>query len=96
MPSTQPDRLTPLQRIDALLNGVEIDRTPCHPFIGDHAATVLGITVSSYHKSAKLMAAAQVAAWRQYGHDWVGIALMAAVREFGRRPLPPAEIGRGQ
>jgi len=67
------DRMTPRERVDALIAGRPIDRVPCHPFIGDHAATVLGIEVSSYHRSAELMAAAQVAAWRRYGHDWVGI-----------------------
>jgi uroporphyrinogen decarboxylase len=73
--------LTARQRIDALLRGEAIDRIPCHPFIGDHAATVLGVTVSSYHQSAELMAEAQIAAWRTYGHDWVGIGPVLGIAE---------------
>ncbi len=79
--NNQLPELTARQRIDALLAGKPIDRIPCHPFIGDHAATVLGIKVSSYHQSAKLMAAAQVAAWRTYGHDWVGIGPVLGITE---------------
>jgi uroporphyrinogen decarboxylase len=77
----QQDIMTARQRIDALIAGKPIDRIPCHPFIGDHAATVLGIKVSSYHQSAKLMAKAQIAAWRTYGHDWVGIGPVLGIAE---------------
>jgi uroporphyrinogen decarboxylase len=75
------DTMTARQRIDALIAGGAIDRVPCHPFIGDHAATVLGVKVSEYHRSASLMAHAQIAAWRKYGHDWVGIGPVLGVAE---------------
>ena len=75
------DEMTPLQRVDALVAGAPYDRAPCHPFIGDHAATVLGIKVSEYHLSAELMARAQIAAWREYGHDWVGVGPVLGIAE---------------
>ncbi|QXE91397.1 uroporphyrinogen decarboxylase family protein [Geomonas subterranea] len=73
--------MTSLERVDALLAGKQVDRIPCHPFIGDHAATVLGVPVSDYHRSARLMAKAQVAAWRLYGHDWVGVGPVLGIAE---------------
>lgn len=73
--------MTSLERVDALLAGKPLDRVPCHPFIGDHAATVMGAPVSEYHRSAELMAQAQVAAWRLYGHDWVGIGPVLGIAE---------------
>ncbi len=81
MSTTFHDEMTPRQRIDALLNGSEYDRIPCHPFIGDHAATVLGITVAEYHQSSLQMAQAQIAAWRRYGHDWVGVGPVLGIVE---------------
>ena len=73
--------MTSLERVDALVAGRPVDRVPCHPFIGDHAATVLGVPVSDYHRNPKLMAQAQVAAWRLYGHDWVGIGPALGIAE---------------
>jgi len=78
---THQDKMTSRQRIDALIAGNPLDRVPCHPFIGDHAATVLGVKVSDYHRSSSLMAQAQVAAWRRYGHDWVGIGPVLGIAE---------------
>jgi len=67
------DRLTPLERMRAFREGKSYDRIPCVPSIGDHAATVLGIKVSDYNLNPQLMAAAQIAAYRLYGHDSVGV-----------------------
>jgi uroporphyrinogen decarboxylase len=84
--------LTPRERIEALLAGRTLDRIPCHPFIGDHAARVLGITVAEYHLSAEKMAAAQVAAWRTYGHDWVGVGPVLGIAEIlGSRVVYPRD-----
>jgi uroporphyrinogen decarboxylase len=76
------EELTSHERLEALLSGCTLDRVPCHPFIGDHAARVLGIPVGEYHRSAEKMAAAQVAAWRIYGHDWVGIGPVLGMAEI--------------
>lgn len=89
---SRPDELTPRERIEALLAGGTVDRVPCHPFIGDHAARVLGIMVAAYHQSADKMAAAQVAAWRTYGHDWVGVGPVLGIAEIlGSRVVYPRE-----
>jgi uroporphyrinogen decarboxylase len=86
------DKLTSRERIEALLSGCTLDRVPCHPFIGDHAARVLGITVAEYHLSAEKMAAAQVAAWRTYGHDWVGVGPVLGIAEIlGSRVVYPRD-----
>lgn len=81
MSNTFHDEMTPRERIDALLSGCTHDRIPCHPFIGDHAATVLGIAVAEYHRSPQQMARAQIAAWRRYGHDWVGVGPVLGIVE---------------
>ncbi|MFZ4858272.1 MAG: uroporphyrinogen decarboxylase family protein [Desulfuromonadaceae bacterium] len=75
------ETVTSHERIAALLAGGPVDRVPCHPFIGDHAARVLGIPVGEYHRSAEKMAAAQIAAWRTYGHDWVGVGPVLGIAE---------------
>jgi uroporphyrinogen decarboxylase len=79
---TIKEEFTAHERIRALLAGGTIDRVPCHPFIGDHAARVLGVLVGEYHRSAEKMAAAQVAAWRTYGHDWVGVGPVLGIAEI--------------
>ena len=63
------DRLTPKARLTAFLAGEPYDRVPCSAMLSEHAALVLGITVAAYHHSAELMANAQIAAYRAYGHD---------------------------
>lgn len=67
------DEMTPRERMQALRAGRPYDRIPCNPSLGDHAARVAGIKVSEYHLSARQMAAAQIAAYRTYGHDGVGV-----------------------
>jgi len=89
---TRKEKFTSRERIEALLAGNTLDRVPCHPFIGDHAARVLGITVAEYHLSAEKMAAAQVAAWRTYGHDWVGVGPVLGIAEIlGSRVVYPRD-----
>jgi uroporphyrinogen decarboxylase len=73
--------MTSLERVQALVAGRPIDRIPCHPFIIDHAARVLGVEVSEYNLNAKTMADAQVATWNEYGHDWVGIGPILGIAE---------------
>ncbi|HBC91742.1 MAG TPA: uroporphyrinogen decarboxylase [Pelotomaculum sp.] len=67
------DVMTPRERIEAMRKGRPYDRIPCNPSLGDHAARVTGIKVAEYHLSAVKMAEAQIAAYRTYGHDGVGV-----------------------
>jgi len=67
------DRMTPKERIAAVIAGRPFDRIPCIPSLGEHAALVINIKVSEYHLSSKLMARAQIEAYRTYGHDGVGV-----------------------
>lgn len=67
------DEMTPKERMTAFAAGREIDRIPCIPLIGEHACRLIGVTVSRYNHSAELMAGAQIAAFRKYRPDSVGI-----------------------
>lgn len=73
------EQMTPKERMQALAAGRPFDRIPCNPSISDHAAKLVGIKVSDYHRSAKQMARAQIAAYRRYGHD--GISASASIAE---------------
>lgn len=61
------------ERMQAFLGGRPYDRIPCNALLSEHAATVLGVTVAEYHQSASCMARAQIAAYRTYGLDGVGV-----------------------
>ncbi len=67
------DTMTPKERMAAVAAGKPFDRIPCIPSMGEHAALVIGVKVSEYHLSSELMARAQIAAYRTYGHDGVGV-----------------------
>lgn len=67
------DEMTPKERMRAFAAGGKIDRIPCIPLIGDHACRLIGVSVSRYSLSAELMAEAQIAAFRKYRPDSVGI-----------------------
>jgi uroporphyrinogen decarboxylase len=57
------------ERTVAALTGKPYDRIPVNLLISDHAARVIGVTVSEYNNSAAVMAKGQMAAWRRYGAD---------------------------
>jgi uroporphyrinogen decarboxylase len=88
-----PDTMTPKARLQAFFAGQPYDRVPCSAMLSEHAALVLGITVAAYHHSAELMARAQVAAYRRYGHDGlaVGPGLAGIAEAAGSRVLFPDE-----
>jgi len=71
--NTPADTMSPKERIKAFSEGRPYDRIPVNPSLGEHAALVLGITVAEYNRSAEKMARAQIAAYRRYGHDGVGV-----------------------
>jgi len=67
------DTLTPLQRLSAYQQGEPLDRLPCVPIVGNTAARVLGVKVSAFRGNGRLMADAQVAAYRRFGYDVIRI-----------------------
>jgi len=66
------DSMTSLERLIAWVEGKPYDRILINPMVGEHAANVIGIKASEYNLSAEKMAEAQIAAYRTYGHDFVG------------------------
>ena len=67
------DTLTPLQRLSAYQKGEPLDRLPCVPIVGNTAARVIGVKVSAFRGNGRLMADAQVAAYRRFGYDVIRI-----------------------
>ena len=63
------DLLTPLERLEAYGRGALIDRLPCVPIVGNTAARVIGVEVGQLRRDAKLLAEAQIAAYRRFGYD---------------------------
>ena len=90
------DTMSPKQRMQAFNEGRPYDRIPVNPSLGEHAALVAGFTVSAYNRSAQKMAKAQIAAYRTYGHDGVGVGpgSTAIAGAIGSRVIYP-EYGTG-
>ena len=67
------DRLTPIERFAAYSRGEALDRLPCVPIVGNTAARVLGVKVSEFRGNGRLIADAQIAAYRRFGYDVIRI-----------------------
>lgn len=67
------DQMTPKERMAAFAVGKEIDRIPCIPLLGEPSTRFIGTTLSRYYHSAELMAEAEIAAFRMFRHDSVGV-----------------------
>ncbi len=65
--------MTPLERLSALARGKPLDRLPCVPIVGNTAARVIGVRVSDLRGNGRLIAQAQVAAYRLFRYDIVRI-----------------------
>jgi uroporphyrinogen decarboxylase len=65
--------MTPIDRFAAYARGQPIDRLPCVPIVGNTAARVLGVKVSEFRGNGKLIADAQIAAYRRFGYDVIRI-----------------------
>ncbi|MCX6179679.1 MAG: uroporphyrinogen decarboxylase family protein [Chlorobiales bacterium] len=66
---SQKDVLFPVQRLQAYGKGLPVDRLPCVPIVGNTAARVLGVSVSSLRNNGKILADAHIAAYRRFGYD---------------------------
>ena len=67
------DEMTPLERSEAIAKGESFDRIPCSPSLGEQPTRLIGVTVSQYLSDPKVMAEAQIAAFKMYGQDGVGV-----------------------
>lgn len=65
--------MTPAERFTAYARGERIDRLPCVPIVGNTAARVVGRRVSEFLGNGKLLAEAQIAAYRRFGYDVIRI-----------------------
>ncbi len=63
------DQMTPIERMTAYNLGERIDRLPCVPIVGNTAARVIGIKVSEFKGNGKLIAQAQIEAYRMFNYD---------------------------
>ncbi len=67
--------MTSRERFAALARGEPVDRLPFAPTVLEHSAAVIGRTPSECARDGRLLADAQVAAWRAYGHDLVTVGI---------------------
>ncbi|MBF0529482.1 MAG: uroporphyrinogen decarboxylase family protein [Deltaproteobacteria bacterium] len=65
--------MKPLARFAAYNRGWSIDRLPCVPIIGNTAARVIGVPVSRLRGNGRLIAEAQIAAYRKFGYDVIRV-----------------------
>lgn len=67
------DQMTPMERITAYNKGERIDRLPCVPIVGNTAARVIGVKVSDFKGNGKLIAQAQIAAYKLFKYDIIRV-----------------------
>ena len=65
--------MKPLQRLAAYAKGEAVDRLPCVPIVGNSAARVIGAKVGAFRGNGRLIAEAQIAAYRLFGYDIIRI-----------------------
>lgn len=66
-------QMTPAQRAAAIARGEAADRLPCNPNIANGVARIYGCKISQFNTDAKVLAQAQIAAYRRFGYDSVRI-----------------------
>jgi uroporphyrinogen decarboxylase len=67
------DLMTPIERLAAYGKGEAVDRLPCVPIVGNSAARVIGARVGEFRGNGRLIAEAQIAAYRLFGYDIIRI-----------------------
>ena len=68
-----PGEMNPRERWSLLLIDEFPDRPPVFPLVTSHAANVYGCNLVEYCTDGKILAEAQLAAQRQYGHDGLSV-----------------------
>lgn len=67
------DSMTPRERAAALAKGEQVDRLPCNPNIANGVARIYGCKISQFNTDPKVLAEAQIAAYRRFGYDSIRI-----------------------
>jgi uroporphyrinogen decarboxylase len=67
------DQMTPIERLTAYGKGQPIDRLPCVPIVGNTAARVIGVKVSEFRGNGKLIAKAQIEAYKLFKYDIIRV-----------------------
>lgn len=67
------DKMTPAERAAAIARGERADRLPCNPNVANGVARVYGCKISEFNTNAKVLAQAQIAAYRRFGYDSIRI-----------------------
>ncbi|MDD3269687.1 MAG: uroporphyrinogen decarboxylase family protein [Syntrophomonadaceae bacterium] len=88
------DLMTPKERMKAFANGEPIDRIPCTPSMGATLASFIGSSTYQYYHNAKLIAGLEIALFKKFRHDSVGIGLSREIAEaMGAEVVyPPNDI----
>ncbi|MBU0518651.1 uroporphyrinogen decarboxylase family protein [bacterium] len=68
-----PGEMNPRERWGLLLIDEIPDRPPVYPLVTAHAAAVYGCDLTTYVTNGKVMAEAQLAAQRKYGHEGLSV-----------------------
>ena len=67
------DKLTARERFGLLLIDEVPDRVVTYPLVTSHAAKILGCSIKEYCTDGKMLANAQIAAWKLYNHEAISI-----------------------
>lgn len=65
--------MTPKERAAAMAKGEEVDRLPCNPNVANGVARVYGCKISEFNTNARVLADAQIAAYRKFNYDGVRV-----------------------
>ena len=79
------DQMTPAQRAAAIAQGKPADRLPCNPNIANGVARIYGCKISAFNSDPKVLAKAQIAAYRRFGYDRPIIRLIWSSPPFRMR-----------
>lgn len=67
------DQMTPIERMTAYNKGEPVDRLLCVPIVGNTAARVIGVKVSEFKGNGKLIAKAQIEAYKLFKYDIIRV-----------------------
>lgn len=73
------DILTPRERAQALSEGKTPDRILCLPMVAISAAYLIGKTIKEYQLDPEVMAQSQIAAYKRFKYDSVGLSTNCSV-----------------
>lgn len=67
------DQMTPIERMTVYNKGEAVDRLLCVPIVGNTAARVIGVKVSEFKGNGKLIAKAQIEAYKLFKYDIIRV-----------------------